>query len=124
VRLLSGVPESSALAALRFVTERSNGGDELFASHWVVAEAYYVLQYHYRASKKDTLAALRGFFMTSGVQGSRELLDVLSTARLASVKPGFVDRVIHRAYLRSGMDEMATFEKAAAKLPKVRVLAA
>jgi len=49
---------------------------------------------------------------------------VVSTPRLAAAKPGFVDRVIHGNYLAAGMDEMVTFERAAAKLPAVRVLTA
>ncbi len=47
---------------------------------------------------------------------------VLETSGLATAKPGFIDRVIHRNSLGSGADELVTFEKAAAKLPKLRVL--
>jgi predicted nucleic-acid-binding protein len=51
------------------------------------------------------------------------VLAVLATPDLESAKPGFIDRVIHRNYLSSGAKEVATFEKAAAKLSHVRVLA-
>jgi predicted nucleic-acid-binding protein len=49
---------------------------------------------------------------------------VLATPSLESAKPGFVDRLIHRRYRRSGVEEMVTFEKSAGKLPGVRVLTA
>jgi predicted nucleic-acid-binding protein len=124
VRLLAGVPEDLAFIALRFLRERIDAGHHVFVSDWVLAEAYYAFQYHYGASKKDTLDALRSFLATSGVESSEEIAAVLSTPRLAAAKPGFVDRVIHGNYLAAGMDEMVTFERAAAKLPAVRVLTA
>ena len=124
VRLLTGEPEDLALPALRYVLERGRAGDRVIVSDWVLAETYYALQHHYRATKKDTLDALRSFLATSGVQGAGEAAEVLTTPDLESVKPGFIDRVIHGNYLRLGVDEVATFEKAAAKLPGVRVLSA
>ena len=56
------------------------------------------------------------------VEGTGDAPAVLETSDLATANPGFIDRVIHRNYLGSGADELVTFEKAAAKLPKVRVL--
>jgi predicted nucleic-acid-binding protein len=123
VRLLTGEPRDLALAALGYLLERKKAGDRVLVSDWVVAEAYYALQYHYGASKKDTLAALRDFLASPGVEGTGEVATVLAIPNLESSKPGFIDRVIHRNYLRSGAEEMATFERAAAKLPQVRVLA-
>lgn len=124
VRLLTGLPEDLAARALGYLGERRRAGDRVVVSEWVLAEAYYALQYHYGASKRDTLAALRSFLATPGVEGTPEVGEVLATPRLESAKLGFVDRVIHRDYLRSGADEMATFERAGAKLPGVQVLAA
>ena len=94
----------------------------MLVSDWVLAEAYYALQHHYGASKRDTLDALAAFLASPGVEGTGDVAAVLAIPNLESVKPGFIDRVIHRNYLRSGADEVATFEKAAAKLPHVRVL--
>ncbi len=94
----------------------------MLVSDWVFAEAYYALQYHYGASKKDSLDALSDFLAHSGVEGTGEVAAVLATPNLESAKPGFIDRVIHRNYLRSGAEEVATFEKAAAKLSHTRVL--
>ena len=123
VRLLAGEPEELALVALRYLEDRKRDGDRVLVSDWVLAETYYALQHHYRATKKETLDALRSFLATSGVSAQGEVAAVLATPRLESTKPGFIDRVIHKTYLRMGVDEVATFEKRAAKLPGVRVLA-
>lgn len=122
VRLLAGEPRDLALAALRFLLERREAADRLQVSELVLAETYYALQHHYGVSKRDTLGALRDFLATPGIDGGGDVVEVLATPSLESAKPGFVDRIIHRHYLRSSAERMATFEKAAAKLPKVLVL--
>ncbi len=48
---------------------------------------------------------------------------VLGTPHLASARPGLVDRLIHAEYSKVA-DEMLTFEKSAARLPRARVLRA
>ena len=123
VRVLTGEPRDLALVALDYLQEREKAGDQVLVSDWVLAEAYYALQHHYGASKKDTLDALRAFLASPGIEGIGEVQAVLATPNLESAKPGFIDRVIHLNYLRSGAEEVATFERAAAKLPKVTVLA-
>lgn len=122
VRLLTGEPEDLALVALRYLERRLRAGDEAIVSDWVIAETYYALQHHYGATKKATLEALRSFLATPGVENRGEVAEVIETPRLESAKPGFIDRVIHANYRRSGAREVVTFEKAAAKLPTVRVL--
>lgn len=122
VRLLTGKPQGLALVALDYLLEREEAGDRVLVSDWVVAETYYALQHHYGASKKETLAALADFLASRGVENTGEVAAVLATPNLESAKPGFIDRVIHRNYLRSGAEEVATFESDAAKLPHVRVL--
>lgn len=123
VRVLTGEPRDLALVALDFLLEREKAGDRVLVSDWVLAEAYYALQHHYGASKRDTLDALGDFLASPGVEGTGDVQAVLATPDLESAKPGFIDRVIHLNYLRSGAEEVATFERAAAKLPHVRVLA-
>lgn len=123
VRVLTGEPRDLALVALSYLLEREQAGDRVLVSDWVLAEAYYALQYHYGASKRDTLDALGDFLASPGIEGTGEVAAVLAIPDLESAKPGFIDRVIHRNYLRSGAEEVATFERAAAKLPNVRVLA-
>lgn len=122
VRVLTGEPEDLALVAVRYLRERQRAGDRVQVSDWVLAEAYSALQYHYEVPKSRTLEALRRFLSSSEIEGTGEAADVLETAGLASAKPGFIDRVIHCDYLRAGAEELATFEKAAAKLSNVRVL--
>ena len=72
---------------------------------------------------RDLALVARAFLASPGIEGSGEVQAVLATPNLESAKPGFIDRVIHLNYLRSGAEEVATFERAAAKLPKVTVLA-
>lgn len=43
---------------------------------------------------------------------------------LESAKPGFVDRLIHRNYLRFGAERVVTIETAAGKLEQVKLLSA
>jgi predicted nucleic-acid-binding protein len=122
VRLLTGDPQDLALVAMRYLRERERSGDRMLVSDWVVAETYYALQHHYGVSKKDTLDVLREFLASPGVEGTGEVAEVLATQNLESAKPGFIDRVIHRNYLRSGAEQVVTFEKASAKLPSTHVL--
>src|SRR5262249_50595842 len=123
VRVLTGEPKDLALVALDYLLEREKAEDRVLVSDWVLAEAYYALQLHYGASKKATLDALRRFLASPAIEGTGEVAAVLATPNLESAKPGFIDRVIHQNYLRSGAEEVATFEKAADKLPQARVLA-
>lgn len=122
VRLLTGEPEDLALSAVRYIEERRKAKDRLFLSDWVLAETYHALQYHYQVPKADVLDALRKFLADEIVEGTGDAPAVLEISGLATANPGFIDRVIHRNYLGAGADELVTFEKAAEKLPKVRVL--
>jgi predicted nucleic-acid-binding protein len=123
VRVLTGEPRDLALIALDYLQEREKAGDRVLVSDWVLAEAYYALQHHYGASKKDILDAMKSFLASPGIEGTGEVVAVLATPGLESAKPGFIDRVIHRNYLHLGAEEVVTFETAAAKLAHVRVLA-
>lgn len=123
VRLLSGAPEDLAEVALRCLRERREAGDRVLVSQWVLAETYYAFQHHYGVSKKATLDALRAFLETPGVEGLGEVAEVLAIPKLESARPGFVDRLIHRHYLRSGAEHLVTFERAAARLSGAVVLA-
>ena len=96
-------------------------GDQAVVSDLVVAEAYFALQYHYDVPKKKALAALRRMFDDGEIESQGVAIEVLALERLASAKPGFVDRLIQGAYI-SGGGSMASFEKAAGKLDSVVVL--
>jgi predicted nucleic-acid-binding protein len=122
LRLLCGEPEELAVVALRYLRERQRAGDRVLLSDWVLAETYCALQHHYGSSKKEALRALRELLASPGIEGSADAVEILATARLESARPGFVDRLIHADYRRSAVGEMATFERASARLSAVRVL--
>mgnify|MGYP001570505430 CR=1 FL=1 len=122
VRLLSGEPRESAAAALRFLLRLKADGGQAVISDLVAAESYYALHHHYGVSKADALAALGKLFAAEGVECVGEAADVLGTPSLASADPGFVDRIIYQQYLRAGVNEVITLEKAAKKLSRMRLL--
>ena len=121
LRLLTGQPAGQAAAAVAFLDDLQRRGDRPALSDLVVAETYYALQYHYGTRKDRALEALHRLFEDGEIESMGEAGNVLSTRGLASAKPGFVDRLIHRAYVAPG-GRMATFENAAAKLTSVIVL--
>ena len=118
VRLLVGAPADQAARAVRFLDDLQRRGDRAAVSDLVVAEAYYALHYHYGVKKADALLALRGMFEDGEILSPGSASEVLATPGLASSKPGFVDRLIHRGYAAAG-SRMATFERASVKLGSV-----
>ncbi len=122
VRLLVGEPRDQTRVATAAILDAVGAGAELLASDLVVAGAYFALQHHYRLSKAQSLAVLRAFFAASPVR-ARIVEAVLATPNLAAAKPGFIDRLIAASYAASA-DSVWTFESAAGRLPKVRVLRA
>lgn len=123
LRLLTGAPEDQARCALAEVRELVRRGVSLIVSDLVVSEAYFALQYHYGVPKTEALSLLSRFFDESGITSSGAAATVLAVPHLATVNPGFVDRLIQAEYA-SSTREMLTFEKAAGRLPGVRVLTA
>lgn len=123
LRLLTGEPEAQARRALEEFEKAIRGGGELLVSDLVVSEVYFALQHHYGVPKAEALALLGTFLGESGVHPLGAAAAVLSEPNLATAKPGFVDRLIHAEY-RQAAKEILTFEKAAGRLPGVRVLVA
>ena len=121
LRLMVGQPEKQTEVAVRFLDDIRKAGHQAVVSDLVAAEAYFAMQYHYGISKASALAALRRMFQAGEVLASGHAGQVLEIPSLESAKPGFVDRLIHTAYT-SGSGQMATFEKAAGKLPDVMLL--
>ncbi len=121
LRLLTGEPEQQAALALAEMQNRIAEGSTLLVSDLVVAEVYFALQHHYGLPKTEALSLLTDFLHEQGITSTGNARAVLATPKLATVKPGFVDRMIHAAYHQLAAD-MLTFEKAAARLPGVRVL--
>ena len=121
LRLLLGRPEDQAARAVAWLDELSRQGRQAVVSDLVVAEAYFALQHHYGLSKREALHGLRRLFAAGEILPLGAAAKVLAKDGLASAKPGFVDRMIHAAYL-SQAQGMVTFERAAGKLDGTRVL--
>jgi predicted nucleic-acid-binding protein len=121
LRLLVGQPADQTARAVALLDKLSRGGHQAVVSDLVVAEAYFALQHHYGISKQEALLGLRRLFSDGEIKPLGAVAEVLATEKLATAKPGFVDRLIHGAYTAAA-DEMVTFEKATGKLKSVRVL--
>lgn len=121
LRLLTGQPATQAEAAVVFLDDLQRRGDRPVVSDLVVAETYFALQHHYGVSKADALRALRRMLDDGEIASTGAAHTLLSVRNVASAKPGFVDRLIHHAYIAGG-GSMATFEKAPAKLNAVTLL--
>jgi predicted nucleic-acid-binding protein len=121
VRLLTGEPPSQAHCALAEIEAILQQGNSPVVSDMVVAEVYFALQHHYRVPKAAALSMISQFLAESGVRPLGASATVLATPNLATVNPGFVDRLIHAEYMQTAK-EVLTFEKAAGKLSSVRVL--
>jgi predicted nucleic-acid-binding protein len=92
-------------------------------SDLVISETYFALQHHFKVPKEQALAKLAAFLASGDVQADGAASSVLTTPRLATANPGLVDRLIHAQYLLAGTRGMVTFERAATRLPQVRILA-
>lgn len=123
LRLLTGEPEHLATLAARRVESSLLGGDTVLVSNLVVSEACFALQHHFGLSKAQALEVLGEFLRQGGIEAAGSAHAILRMPNLAVARPGLVDRLIHAEYLRVA-DEMLTFEKSAARLPRARVLRA
>lgn len=121
LRLLVQEPIPLFHLAAQFVEEQLDSKIPVHVSDLALAEAYFALQSFYHLPKADALMAITSFIKTSGIAITPVARVVLALPNLATVKPGFVDRLIH------GMSHaedrvLVTFEKAARKLPDTVVL--
>ncbi len=121
LRLLTGEPAHLATVAVRRVEAALRAGDAVLVSDLVAAETYFALQHHYGLSRTEALATLDGLLRSSGIEASGGSGEVLATLRQDRAQLGFVDRLIQAEYARIA-DEMLTFDRAAARLPRVRAL--
>lgn len=116
LRLLVGEPASQFQKAIDLLDTIRAKGKRGAVSDLVVSETYYALQYHYDVPKQTALNTLKAFLESPEIVPLGESLHILEQPHLAKTKPGFVDRMIHAEYLQKA-SSMATFEKAASKLP-------
>lgn len=116
LRVLTGKPESLALAVRTRLEGLWLDGVVLDVCDLVVSETYFALQHSYRLSKESARNALAKFRL------SNHVIAALQTQNLATVKPGFLDRVIHKTYVTDDESVMLTCEKDARKLGGVEVI--
>lgn len=123
MRLLLALPADQASAALTFVKEARLAGKRVVVSDLVVSEAYFALHHHYGVPKQEAVAQLLAILRSGLVEPADgpEVLAALEASSRSSAKPGFVDRLIRAQYERRSA-RMATFERAAARLPGTSVL--
>jgi predicted nucleic acid-binding protein len=123
LRLLLGEPAEQAATALAFVKESWLAGRRVVVSDLVVSEAYFALHHHYAVEKREALARLLEILRSELVEPADgpQVLAALEAAGRSPAKPGFVDRLIRAQYDRLSA-EMATFERAGARLPGTTVL--
>lgn len=123
MRLLVREPVEQFQIAADFLAKQLANRRAVRVSDLVLAEAYFALQTFYQIPKSDALEAIRQFVRHSGVVIGASALKVLAIPNLANAKPGFVDRLIHGSAVADG-HTLATFEKAARKLPSSELLQA
>lgn len=121
IRLLLGHPADQYQRATAFLRGQLEARQAVHVGDLVLVEAYFALQSFYQLPKADALEALVLFVRHSGVTITPGAQAVLGLPRLATAKPGFVDRLIHGASRTDG-HTLVTFEKAAARLPATHVL--
>jgi predicted nucleic-acid-binding protein len=123
LRLLVGQPEDQYSAAIEFLAGVEHAGGRVLVSNLVIAKAYFACQHHYGLAKSDVLAGLHVLLSRPTFLVHPDALTLLAREGMASAKPGFLDRLIHAEYSELGAP-LATFEKPARRLPRVRVLGA
>jgi predicted nucleic-acid-binding protein len=121
MRLLTGEPSDLAEVSRRFMAETEQAGAKVFVSNLVVLEAYFACQHHYGMAKETVIAGLRTLLAMPTFVIHPQLLPLLAIQGLATAKPGFLDRLIHAEATTAGLP-LATFEKAAARLPDTLLL--
>lgn len=122
LRVLTGKPESLALAVRTRLEGLWLDGVVLDVCDLVVSETYFALQHSYRLSKESALNALAKLSVHPGFRLSNHVIAALQTQNLATAKPGFLDRVIHKTYVTDDESVMLTCEKDARKLGGVEVI--
>lgn len=121
LRILTESPVSQVPLALNFYEEQRQAGNPLFISDLVLSECYFALQFHFNFTKADALSVLKALTAEAPVIITPSARLVFDLPNLSQMKPGLIDRLIHRAAHGEGQT-LVTFEKAAKKLPGTLVL--
>lgn len=120
VRLLVGEPAAQAESARR-VLEQEAAREPVTISDIVVGETYFALRHHYAVPHAKAIAALRALLADRRVRATGAARQVLDAAPERDSGPGLMDRLIHAGYARDG-SVLLTFDRAAARLPGVRLV--
>ena len=102
LRLLTGQPQDLAARALTRYQDGIAAGDDFCVSDVVAADAYFALQQHYRKTKEEALAALKGFSSGEGISFSPNFAASINTPDIHKANPGFVDRMLVSGYREKG----------------------
>ena len=116
LRLLTGEPETQALAAKEFVLNCADKGISLQVSDLAVGESYYALTYHYGAAKAAAVSSLLDLLTSPMMSPTGQAVEVLRDYRATGA--GLMDRLIRADYLREA-DTVVTFDRHFAKLSQV-----
>ncbi len=121
IRLLLGEPAEQTRQAVALLDGLLRQGHRPLVSDLVVAEVYRTLCEKYQVPPAEVLHALDTLFDVGEIQNEGIAVQVLKPPGVASGAPGFLERLVHRQYLKDA-DQMATFDRAAQRLNGVRVL--
>jgi predicted nucleic-acid-binding protein len=115
VRLLTGLPAADYQTTVNRLTAlRSSQPEPITVANIVVAEAYAVLQHHYRLGKADARAAILSV-LTSGLVEPMHGDAVINALR-STKEPGLTDRLIALDYA-SQHATVLTLDRKMAALP-------
>ena len=121
LRLLTGQPQDLAARALTRYQDGIAAGDDFCVSDVVAAEAYFALQQHYRKTKEEALAALKGFSSGEGISFSQNFAVSINTPDIHKANPGFVDRMLVSGYREQGQITLSC-EKSFRRLADTEVI--
>ncbi len=121
LRLLTGQPQELAARALARYQDGIAAGDDFCVSDVVAAEAYFALQQHYRKTKEEALAALKGFSSGEGISFSQNFAVSINTPDIHKANPGFVDRMLVSGYREQGQITLSC-EKSFKRLADTEVI--
>lgn len=123
LRLLIGEPVAQLDVVDRVLGQRASTGEEpAHVSDLVVGETYFALRHHYDVPRAKAIAAIRALLADPRLQSTGVAADVMRNLTSADAAPGLMDRLIHGDYLTAGAT-LLTFDRAAARLSRVKLLA-
>ncbi len=121
LRLLTRDPLPLFERAADFLRQCDAASHCLQISDLVLAETYFALLHHYHYAKPDALASILAFANHPTIHIGTHARAALELPKIATAKPGFVDRMIHGT-AQSIAAKFVTFEKSSRKLPNTIIL--